>query len=1036
MATAPKTAGIMALPENEEMNQGPQLSPIESYDAVTTALATTSPETAAQYEQTMNMSLPPELLNMSAEEISQILQLFQYLQENPDQYASAIAELIKDGVIDEGDLPAEYDEEVLATVTALLLQALKTKQGSMAQAPQGFAMGGIADAARAVASQGRSGDTILAHITPAEAAMLRQQGGMGTINPVTGLREYGFFKSLFKGVTNIVKSVVKPIVNVAKQIVKSPIGRIVATVALTTILGPAAAAYGLGSAGTAALVSGGLTALSGGDLKQVLTSSAISFLGAPGGPVGEFLGGVTGVTSVAGRAALASTAAGTAAGLLGGQSLKDSVKGGLQQAAIGVGTTVGLNYMSQPVGTRDLSTAIKDTFASVPPSDTIGGKVYEPEVLPEVLKPADVAAGKAAPVEVVDRNMPRPPGGNVAPVTTGASFPSRAGIDAPIALTTKPPGTLPVGGYRPNMNPMAQAAQNPPPVVPVESGIGSLFNTVKTGAENLYQGGKDFYNEYLSPSEIASRGEPAAHQAGMDAVAKLPEGSRDWLQKAVYEKASEAARPGMLAQYGPLTAAGLGSLALMGGFEPGENQESELAKQIKGTPGLDLIKKNPREYLVQNMYGIKYTPEGGFAGYETPADYTNLYAQPVQRKAGGGIMEIGGYAAGGEVNLAEQLTPQSTPEQIMAAYQQFLGTVKKPDSQETRQVAVDYLREKQVPVASVTQAAQLYEAAAAQPARPVLTPEIAKDLMYRSMTTGAPTSEFDKYGGYKAVDALYKQVGGTKSLDAIPAAYKAELAQTVANTGVGNLRLLADTSTPLTAAGLANMAKNGTSTSVDDLLERGIPVFGYNPINIDVVKDDEKKINTGGTNTGGINVGGTNTGGTNTGGTNTGGFNVGYTGTNLIAGPAGPGTNMIGGGAGVTGRLDPLPVNPITGAAPLDLFTGKPVTAPAQATDDYFQYYKGRNLIDYPRTYPRLAATGGMMNGGIAHLAQGGYPRRTGQISGPGTEISDSIPAMLSDGEFVMTAKAVRGAGNGSRRAGAKKMYALMHQLERNAARG
>jgi hypothetical protein len=43
---------------------------------------------------------------------------------------------------------------------------------------------------------------------------------------------------------------------------------------------------------------------------------------------------------------------------------------------------------------------------------------------------------------------------------------------------------------------------------------------------------------------------------------------------------------------------------------------------------------------------------------------------------------------------------------------------------------------------------------------------------------------------------------------------------------------------------------------------------------------------------------------------------------------------------------------------------------------------------------------------------------------------------MLSDGEFVMTAAAVRGAGGGSRREGAKRMYALMHQLERNAARG
>ena len=74
--------------------------------------------------------------------------------------------------------------------------------------------------------------------------------------------------------------------------------------------------------------------------------------------------------------------------------------------------------------------------------------------------------------------------------------------------------------------------------------------------------------------------------------------------------------------------------------------------------------------------------------------------------------------------------------------------------------------------------------------------------------------------------------------------------------------------------------------------------------------------------------------------------------------------------------------------------------------------------------------------GGIASLSSGGYPRRTGQIQGPGTATSDSIPAMLSDGEFVMTAKAVQGAGKGDRRAGAKRMYALMHQLEQNAARG
>jgi hypothetical protein len=87
--------------------------------------------------------------------------------------------------------------------------------------------------------------------------------------------------------------------------------------------------------------------------------------------------------------------------------------------------------------------------------------------------------------------------------------------------------------------------------------------------------------------------------------------------------------------------------------------------------------------------------------------------------------------------------------------------------------------------------------------------------------------------------------------------------------------------------------------------------------------------------------------------------------------------------------------------------------------------------------YPQGQQNPSFMNmGGIAGLASGGYPRRTGQISGPGTEKSDSIPAMLSDGEFVMTAKAVRGAGKGNRRAGAKQMYKLMHQLEKNSERG
>jgi hypothetical protein len=61
------------------------------------------------------------------------------------------------------------------------------------------------------------------------------------------------------------------------------------------------------------------------------------------------------------------------------------------------------------------------------------------------------------------------------------------------------------------------------------------------------------------------------------------------------------------------------------------------------------------------------------------------------------------------------------------------------------------------------------------------------------------------------------------------------------------------------------------------------------------------------------------------------------------------------------------------------------------------------------------------------------YAKDGGHINGPGTGTSDDVPAMLSDGEFVMTAKAVRGAGEGDRIKGAKKMYKLMNQLEKRA---
>ena len=81
-----------------------------------------------------------------------------------------------------------------------------------------------------------------------------------------------------------------------------------------------------------------------------------------------------------------------------------------------------------------------------------------------------------------------------------------------------------------------------------------------------------------------------------------------------------------------------------------------------------------------------------------------------------------------------------------------------------------------------------------------------------------------------------------------------------------------------------------------------------------------------------------------------------------------------------------------------------------------------------------------MNKGGIADLPQvrmleGGMPeidyRQSGGFVPVGKkEKADDVPAMLSKNEFVMTADAVRGMGDGNVEKGAQKMYDQMKQLE------
>ena len=81
-----------------------------------------------------------------------------------------------------------------------------------------------------------------------------------------------------------------------------------------------------------------------------------------------------------------------------------------------------------------------------------------------------------------------------------------------------------------------------------------------------------------------------------------------------------------------------------------------------------------------------------------------------------------------------------------------------------------------------------------------------------------------------------------------------------------------------------------------------------------------------------------------------------------------------------------------------------------------------------------LAAGGmptGIMRTNKAGVMERDYRDEGGFVPVGIKEKADDVPAMLSKNEFVMTADAVRGAGNGSIEKGAQKMYETMKRLEK-----
>ena len=139
------------------------------------------------------------------------------------------------------------------------------------------------------------------------------------------------------------------------------------------------------------------------------------------------------------------------------------------------------------------------------------------------------------------------------------------------------------------------------------------------------------------------------------------------------------------------------------------------------------------------------------------------------------------------------------------------------------------------------------------------------------------------------------------------------------------------------------------------------------------------------------------------------------------------------------------PLTPRPGVAPrlettpqIDSIKEAMMSLPQTRSNPRMNAMKRFNQVQDPRMMRLMqmlrrqpAAMGGIMN-----LKMGGTPvemdlrAKGGFVPIGKKERADDVPARLSKNEFVFTAKAVRNAGGGDIREGAKRMYNLMNRLE------
>jgi len=953
--------GIMALPQGMGMQgeqpqgQQPTVTSADSYDAAQTALGRVNPGEQAALKEALRQNIGN--LQLTPQQLDALIQVFEYVSQHPGDYVNLLQKMLEAGVLDEGDMPPEYDPEFIGAMLAVLNE-MQQMQAAGAQEPMdlspvvqglqpmGMASGGLADIGQYLASKGRGGDSMLAHITPEEAAMLKRRGGSGTINPNTGLPE--FKGGVLGGVFDAIGGALKGVADVAKDLLQSPVGRILGTVALATVLGPAGVGLSMGMAG--GLAGAGVSLLGGGSVKEALISGAMGYIGGGGtimgvNPVAAVGGYLPGAAGSALNTGLATGVIGAGIGKLGGMSTEDALKMGLT-SGVSAGALRAIGADDYAIKSKMLALHEAGDPSALPLYDT--GNVANMKAYIDA-KSAPVSTAPTGPIGTAVENLPFSRSG-IASDADMASLSQRysPATDAQMARLTSAGGNAGPGLKMPPMGSSMSydpaianfrtdyglynppASEFPAGLVPPTTGVRGMGDATGAGVRLSPEftstdfargvGGTGGGTNYsFRPVPTSTTAPPTGF---MD---RMVTGAEN-----IYDTYLSPDRPGLpsdagiFRKYGPLAAAGTATIAAFGGMDPipaeidpitaGERARYEESR---------LRAKARRDRMAQGGYGL----EGN-----RPSSYITPAAAPLIYGADGKLigMAQGGYIGrfneGGDVDERRRLAQERRAGQVLEGNQvsAALARARAGTGGILPPVTIgggDGGNDSIAPRDTTQDAADAETMA-----------EIV-GILNGLTTTGADIS-----GGQFAGNTAY---GGGSGLGSGGAQGAHALAGGIASLGGGQLSAIDNA-----YAGIISDAKMEAAAMKAADAARFGPITAM-PASIQAAQDATNLAAIADANLGGYGYGG-----------NTGDF-LG-------------GSDSFGEG----------------------------------------QYAKG----------------------GPARITQ--FPRRDGPINGRGTGTSDDIPAMLSDGEFVFTAKAVRNAGGGSRRKGAARMYKLMKKLEGGAVKG